>query len=198
MPGVVGVYTADDLDVPDYFLFININPQAPRPSLAKGTVRFVGEIVAVVVAESRAQAVDAAEAVVVDYDPLPVVDRRGRRARCPMLHCCSRSSARNVCAGLREPPGPDPLAGADVVVRGRFENQRVAVVPMEGAAVAVVPGDDGLGHQVTLHLACQMPHMTRMMVAGRLRHRDGRAARDRTRTSAARSAPSTGRPRRSS
>ena len=52
------------------------------------------------------------------------------------------------------------------MVRGRFENQRVAVVPMEGAAVAVVPGDDGLGHQVTLHLACQMPHMTRMMVAG--------------------------------
>ncbi|HEX5587330.1 MAG TPA: molybdopterin cofactor-binding domain-containing protein, partial [Acidimicrobiia bacterium] len=74
----------------------------------------------------------------------------------------------NAVLGLREDPGPDPLAGADVVVRARIENQRLAVVPMEGAAVAVVPGDDGLGNKVTMHLACQMPHMTRMLVANTL------------------------------
>ncbi len=67
--------------------------------------------------------------------------------------------------GLREAPGPDPLVGADVIVRGRFENQRVAVVPMEGAAIAVVPGDDGLGHSLTVHVGCQMPHMIRMVAA---------------------------------
>ena len=43
----------------------------------------------------------------------------------------------NVAAGLRAPDGPDPLAGAEVVVRARMVNQRVAVVPMEGNAIAV-------------------------------------------------------------
>ncbi len=63
--------------------------------------------------------------------------------------------------GMREPDDYDALAGADVVVRGRFENQRIAVVPMEGAAIAVVPGDDGDGHELTVYLACQMPHCNR-------------------------------------
>ena len=64
----------------------------------------------------------------------------------------------NVVIGMRT-GSDDPLAGADVVVRGRFENQRVAVVPMEGSAIAVDPtGDD---FDLTVHLACQMPHMIR-------------------------------------
>lgn len=165
MPGVVGVYSAADIDVPDYFLFMNLKPECPRPSLAKDTVRFVGELVAVVIAETRAQAADAADAVVVDYDPLPAVtDMDATLAPdAPVLFDGVES---NAVLGLREPPGPDPLAGSDVVVRGRFENQRVAVVPMEGAAVAVVPGDDGLGHQLTIHVGCQMPHMIRMATAG--------------------------------
>ena len=53
-----------------------------------------------------------------------------------------------------------------MIVRGRFENQRVAVVPMEGAAIAVIPGDDGDGHQLTVYLGCQMPHMNRGGLAG--------------------------------
>ena len=66
-------------------------------SLAKGKVRFVGDIVAAVVAETQAQAVDAAEAVVVDYDPLPaVIDRRGGRRR-RTRRCCSRSTGRTSC-----------------------------------------------------------------------------------------------------
>ncbi|HEX5587237.1 MAG TPA: xanthine dehydrogenase family protein molybdopterin-binding subunit, partial [Acidimicrobiia bacterium] len=73
MPGVVGVYSAADLDVGDYYLFVNLRHDATRPALAKDKVRFVGEIVAVVVAETRAQAMDAAEMVVVDYDPLPAI-----------------------------------------------------------------------------------------------------------------------------
>ncbi|MGH9004165.1 MAG: xanthine dehydrogenase family protein molybdopterin-binding subunit, partial [Acidimicrobiia bacterium] len=64
----------------------------------------------------------------------------------------------NVSSGQREPDGADPFEGADVVVRGRFENQRVAVVPMEGNAVAVVPGEDGAGHDLTVYVATQMPH----------------------------------------
>ena len=56
------------------------------PFLAHDVVRFVGDIVAVVVAESRADAVDAAELVVVDYEPLPVVVDPSRRWR---ARCCS-------------------------------------------------------------------------------------------------------------
>src|SRR6476620_2741584 len=73
MPGVLAVYTAATLPLPDVQGFIMLPPAFSRPALANGTVRFVGDIVAAVVAESRAQAVDAAEAVIVDYDALPVV-----------------------------------------------------------------------------------------------------------------------------
>ena len=45
----------------------------------------------------------------------------------------------NIAAGQRAPDGPDPLDDADVVVRARMVNQRVAVVPMEGNAIAVAP-----------------------------------------------------------
>jgi aerobic carbon-monoxide dehydrogenase large subunit len=164
MPGVVGVYAADDLDVPEYFQFMKLNPAVTRAALAKDRVRFVGDIVAVVAAETRAQAADAAEAVVVDYDPLPAVADPDAALRhgAPILF---DELGTNVVSGGRGNPG-DPLEDADVVVRGRFENQRVAVVPMEGGAIAVVPGDDGLGNEVTLHLACQMPHMVKMLVAG--------------------------------
>ena len=56
-------------------------PTLNRPVFASDTVRFVGDIVAAVVADTRAQAMDAAEAVVVDYDPLPAVIDRRRSAR---------------------------------------------------------------------------------------------------------------------
>ncbi|HXY94797.1 MAG TPA: xanthine dehydrogenase family protein molybdopterin-binding subunit [Acidimicrobiia bacterium] len=164
MPGVVGVWTADDLDVPEYFQFMKLNPVVTRPALAQDRVRFVGDIVAVVAADTRAQAVDAAETVVVDYDPLPAVSDPDAALR-PGAPILFDELGSNVVSGNRGAPG-DPLEDAEVVVRGRFENQRVAVVPMEGHAIAVVPGDDGLGNEVTLHLTCQMPHMVRMLVAG--------------------------------
>ena len=67
-----------------------------------------------------------------------------------------------------------------MVVRGRFENQRVAVVPMEGAAIAVVPGDDGDGHELTVYLGCQMPHMNRGGLAGNFGLEPDHRAADRT------------------
>ena len=62
-------------------------------------------------------------------------------------------------AGFRDAQGEHVLDDADVVVRGRFENQRIAVVPMEGNAIAVVPGEDGSGHDLTIYASTQMPHM---------------------------------------
>src|SRR5262245_61235401 len=73
MPGVVAVYASDDLELADHHGFVMLPPTMNRPPLARDKVRFVGDIVAMVVAESKAAAIDAAEAVIVDYDPLPSV-----------------------------------------------------------------------------------------------------------------------------
>ena len=159
MPGVAGVFTAAELDAPVSFGLMVVNRDCARPPLAKGRVRFVGDVVAVVVAESRVAAVDAAERVIVDYEPLPaVVDpEAATEPGAPLLF---EALGTNVASGSRE-TAEDPLADADVVVRGRFENQRMAVVPLEGNAIAVVPGDDGAGHDLTVYVASQMPHAWR-------------------------------------
>ena len=160
MPGVVAVYSAHDLDFPDHTGMMQLHPLTIRGALAREKVRYVGDTVVVVVAETKAQAVDAAEAVVVEYDALPAVAdmEAALGADAPLQF---EAMGTNLVMGGREPDDFDPLAGADVVVRGRFENQRLAVVPMEGAAIAVLPGDDGDGHELTVYLACQMPHMNR-------------------------------------
>src|SRR5215469_3884971 len=73
VPGVVAALTAADLDLPPRLSFAVVPEVFARPPLAVDVVRFVGEAVAVVVGESRSAAVDGAEAVSADYDPLPVV-----------------------------------------------------------------------------------------------------------------------------
>src|SRR5260370_11013505 len=64
MPGVVGIFGAGDLEFAS---------ATARPQLASDVVLFVGDAIAVAVAETRDQAVDVAAAVIVDYDPLAVV-----------------------------------------------------------------------------------------------------------------------------
>ena len=78
LPGV-RVLTADDVDLPTFGpLPFGFPEDMGRPVVAKDVVRFVGEIVAIVVSDDRATGADAAELVMVDYDPLPVVvDPRG-------------------------------------------------------------------------------------------------------------------------
>jgi aerobic carbon-monoxide dehydrogenase large subunit len=164
MPGVVGVYSATDLDFPDAPALMLLRSEATRPALAKDRVNFVGDPVVVVVAESRAQAMDAAELVEIDYEPLGAVINMedALSADSPLQY---EALGSNVLIGLRS-GSEDPLAGADVVVRGRFENQRVAVVPMEGSAVVVDP--TGTDFDLTVHIACQMPHMIRGVLSGLL------------------------------
>jgi CO/xanthine dehydrogenase Mo-binding subunit len=61
--------------------------------------------------------------------------------------------------------GFDPLDGAEVVVRARMENQRVAVVPLEGNAITVQPGSGDGEHELTIHVSTQMPHLLRDLAA---------------------------------
>jgi carbon-monoxide dehydrogenase large subunit len=166
MPGVVAVFTADDLDLADHFGFAVLNPQCGRPPLAKGRVRFVGDCVAAVVASSPSEAVDAAEHVIVDYDPRPaVVDMEDALAADAPVQFDGMDG--NVAAGFRHDPGEDFFADADVVVRGRFENQRIAVAPLEGNAILVEPAveravEPAVGRSpLTIHVSTQMPHILR-------------------------------------
>ncbi len=157
-PGVVAVYAAADLGLAREHGFITLNHDIARPPLAEGKACFVGDPVVAVLAESRAAAADAAELVVVDFEPLPaVVDPE--TALAPGAPLQFEELGTNLAASASGGNSSDPLAGADVVVRGRFENQRVAPVPMEGGAIAAIPGDDGEGHELTIYVGTQMPHV---------------------------------------
>lgn len=156
-PGVITVLTSADLTLPIVHGFMVLNRDAGRPALAVDKVRFVGDAVAVVVAETQAAAVDAAELVEVDYEPLDaVVDAEAALAEGAPLQF--EAMGTNLAGGSRSPDGPDPLEGAAHVVRARIVNQRVAVVPMEGNAITVVPGGDGDGYDLTCYVSTQMPH----------------------------------------
>ena len=160
MAGVAGVWTAAELDLPP--MPAGGAPDAmARPVLARGTVRFLGEAVAVVVADTRAQAMDAAEAVDVDYEPLEALtDPAAALAPdAPRLF----EEGGNLAKERRWPEPSRALEGAEVVVRGRFVNQRVAPAPIEPNAAVAVPDPEGDG--LTLYAPCQAPFWTRDTVA---------------------------------
>jgi carbon-monoxide dehydrogenase large subunit len=156
MPGVLEVHTKDTLTLEPVQGFVMLPPVFSRPPLADGIVRFVGDIVAVIVAETKAQAVDAAELVIVDYDPLPaVVDPEAAMADDAVQLFPEHGS--NVCFDLTAMGAtvdPDVLEGADVVVSGRFVNQRLAAVPMEPNGILVEPGGDP---KLTVTIPTQAP-----------------------------------------
>ncbi|MCP3913745.1 MAG: xanthine dehydrogenase family protein molybdopterin-binding subunit [Actinomycetia bacterium] len=160
MPGVLGVYTADTLDVPDFQGFPMFPEVFNRPPLAKGKVRFVGDIVAAVVATGRAEAEDAAESVFVDYDPLPaVVDMEAALGDGATLLFEDHGSNLVFETAIGE---GDPLEGADHVAEVKIESQRLAGVPMEPNGCIAVPGDDG---RLTLWMSSQNPVAVRDAMA---------------------------------
>src|SRR3954452_25115932 len=149
-PGVVAVFTAADLALSPGFPFFPTNPRCARPPLADGKVRFVGEALAVVIAETKAQAVGATELVDVDYEPLEVVvDMEAAIADGAPLQFDDVPG--NIAAGQRS-ADDDVLAGSAHVVRVRIENQRLAVAPMEGNAVLVTPGGEEQDFDLTVHM----------------------------------------------
>ena len=165
MPGVAAVYTADNLDLGDHHGFMMLPPTMNRPPLARGRVRYVGDIVAMVVADTKAHAVDAAETVIVDYDPLPaVVDPEA--ALEPDAFVVFEAQGTNVANGMGTGPVEGVLDDADVVVSARIVNQRVAPVPMEPAGIVVVPGEPAGG--LTFYAATQGPHSVRDELAPKL------------------------------
>ncbi len=160
MPGVVAVFTAADFDlkpIPHGLRFLPENLE--RPVLALDTVRFVGDLVAVVIAESEQQAVDAADLVWVDYDTLPSVGTLGAALAdgAPVVY---PELGSNVIAEMHDDPIEGLFAGADHIIELNIHNQRLAAVPMEPNNAAAIPTDDGIkvwvgsqhihGHQAAL------------------------------------------------
>ena len=167
-PGVVAIFTAADLSLPARVGFQMVPEVFARPPLAIGRVRFVGEPVALVVAESRDAAVDAAQLVGLDLQPLEVVvdAEAARHAGSELLFPDHGSNVANHFA----PRGDDDvLAGAEVTIKSRFVNQRLAPVPMEPEAILVVPE----AGRLTVWATSQTPFGLRDAIASSLGMADG-------------------------
>lgn len=164
-PGVVAVYTAADLGLAPHHGMLKVHEHFAKPPLAVDRVRFVGEPIVMILADTESQARDAVEMVVVDYEALPAVidPEEALAAGAPVLF---DEHGDNVALVATDPANPDIFAGADTVVRGRYVNQRIAVVPMEAHAAAAVPGDDG---RLTFYGATQMPHLLHTLLASALK-----------------------------
>ncbi len=164
-PGVTAVLTAADLDLQP--LRPGFGPPVfSRPLLASDVVRFMGEAVAVVVASSREQAVDAAELVQVDYEPLEVVTDPLAAAvpGAPLLFTEHGSNVAVEQPWEGEPARPEEC---EVVLRAHLVNQRVAPAPMEPNTAVAAPDPETGG--ITLWVPVQAPFWTRAAVAGALK-----------------------------
>lgn len=165
-PGVVAVYTgADTKDalkpMPCLWLVPNSDLKvAEYPLLALDTVRYVGDAVAVVVAETTSQAHDALELIDVDYEPLPVVTdpAQATRAEAPKVHdgiAGNQAFHWTVSGGDVDAA----FASADIIVRDRIVQQRLIPTAMEPrAAVAHFVPATG---ELTLWNTTQNPHIVR-------------------------------------
>ena len=167
-PGVLGVYTVEDLERD------GIGTTAPslkrsrpdgtamfwraHPGLAKAKVRHVGDPVAVVAAETLAQAKDAAELVAVDYDALP--------ASAPVWDECP-DDVSNVFEVGNRAAADAAFAAAARVVKRRYTISRVHAQFIEPRG-AIGAWDPGAG-RYTLHCDVQYPHRVREVLAGLLK-----------------------------
>ena len=130
MPGIRAVWTAADIDIaPAGPANGMMNKAMLFPYLAIDTVRYVGDLVAIVVSEDTASGVDAAETVIVDYEPLPaVLDMDDSFSNRVLLHPDAET---NVVLTFAARSNDDIFADCEVVVDLVIENQRVAPAPME-------------------------------------------------------------------
>jgi len=157
-PGVVAVLTAADVPHNAYGL---VEPD--QPALCGDVVRFVGDKVALVVAESRAAAAAGAALVRVDYEDLPVVDGAAAAlaAGAPAIHGSRPDNVVSRCP-IRKGDAAAALAAADVVVEGRFSTgwqEHAYLQPEAGVAYLDEAG------RVVVETAGQWLHEDRRQIA---------------------------------
>jgi carbon-monoxide dehydrogenase large subunit len=171
--GVVAVLTAVDFKdhiaggIPVSASFVAEKKQVPNQfPIATEEVVYQGEPVAVVLAEERYQAADAAALVDVEYDPLPAVMdiEKAMEPGSPTAHS---GAPDNIGWDLTYNADADAaFAEADVVVKERILQQRLFPVPME--ARALVAEYDAFDKRLTLWTSSQVPHFIRLFVGGAL------------------------------
>ncbi|MBV9089883.1 MAG: xanthine dehydrogenase family protein molybdopterin-binding subunit [Mycobacteriaceae bacterium] len=166
LPGVHAVFVAADLN-PDVHESWHATvgkdvPDTPRPPLAVDEAKFVGDPVALVVAESRYIAEDATELVDVDYEPLPAIaDFTQAETSDVRVHC---GYANNVAGGMAGvPPDEDTFSGAAHVVSEHVYQQIYVPVPIEARGI-VVEWQAASG-ELTVWASTQTPHELRAFCA---------------------------------
>ena len=174
-PGVAAVITADDLGAVGRIPVrlgqrAGVGPNAClQPPLATGLVRYVGEPIAFVVADSRYLAEDAAELIEIDWEPLPVVAdvHRAVEPGAPVLHPAAGS---NIIERLGARAGnvENGLAAAERRLVERLAVQRHTGVPMETRGLTAAH-DPGTG-MLTLWGVAKVPHFNRRVLADLLGH----------------------------
>lgn len=184
LPGVRAVFVGADLNPgvreqwhtsmgPDV-------PEVPRPPLADEEVRFVGDAIALVVADNRYIAEDAADLVVVDYDPLPaVVDYLAAEGSDIAVHAGTPGNVVGAMSGAPPADVEDIFASAPHVVAETFHQQAYAPVPMETRGF-VVDWSAASG-EMTIWASTQVPHEIRLFCSRLLgvpEHRIRVVARD--------------------
>lgn len=168
MPGVLGVFTHDDLEadgIGPVPLDMTILPAGiRRTALANGIVRYVGEPIVAVVAETRTQAVDAVEAIFVEFEPLPAVVDPLEACTADVLLFPQHGS--NVVVNFPSSQEVD-FSGCEVVISQRLINRRIAPSPLEARVAASrwePAGPDGV-RRLTHWQACQGAHAIRSQIA---------------------------------
>src|SRR5215467_10647552 len=171
--GVVAVLTAADFKkviagaMPVAPAFVPEKKTVPeRFPIAESEVCFQGEPVAVVVADSRYHAADAAELVHVDYESLPAVMDL-EKALVPDSPKAHEGAPDNVGWDLTFSPDAEAaFAEADVVVKHRILQQRLAPTPMEARGILAEWRD--ADQTLTMWLSSQSPHFVRLFIGGAL------------------------------
>jgi aerobic carbon-monoxide dehydrogenase large subunit len=171
-PGVVAIFTGDDLKTGGLPCGWLVNSkdgspmiEPPRPLLAQGKVRHVGDPVAVVVAETREQAKDAAELVHVRYKELPAVVASDEAIK-PGGPQLFDAAANNLCFDwhIGDKAAVDAaFAKANHITRLELVNNRLVSNPMEPRA-ALGELDRATG-EYTLYTTSQAPHVHRLLIA---------------------------------
>jgi carbon-monoxide dehydrogenase large subunit len=175
MPGVRAVITVADLDAAGIKNMPaaasknrdgSATPRPPQRPLANGRVRYVGEPIAMVVAETSKQAKDAAEAVFADIDPLPAVTSASEAAAegAPLLH---DEAAGNVCLDFHYGDTEKVAAAfaqAAHVTKLDIRNNRIVVCPMEPRSA--IGEYDAAADRLILRLGCQGVFGQRNLVSG--------------------------------
>jgi aerobic carbon-monoxide dehydrogenase large subunit len=170
-PGVVAAFSGEDLagefagPLPMAWPVTEDIRNPPHWPVARDRVRYAGEAVAVVLAESRAAARDGAELVEVDYDPLPVVTEveAALEDGAPIVH---EEFGTNHCYTWKLANGEveEAFDGAPIVVRERYRQQRLIPNAIEPRSILVRP--EPMMGEFTMWTATQVPHIVKATLGG--------------------------------